>query len=73
MITLRFSLQGRGILDRTNASVKCLHFSMQEGGILERTNGKCRLHTLSSTCRAMRNIAMHLITLLNILLMPCHR
>ena len=49
------------------ASVMCLHFSMQEEYIREHTNDNCHLCTLHSTCRALCNICMHLLTLLNIL------
>ena len=46
-----------------------LHFSMQEDDIiLEHTNGKCHLYILSSTCKTLCNIGMHLITLMNILM-----
>ena len=45
-----------------------LHFSMQEEYVLEHNNGKCHLCTLYSTYRSLCNIAIHLITLLYILM-----
>ena len=48
------------------ASVMCLQFSMQEEDILEHIHHvKCHLCTLESTCSI---IAIHLLTLLNILM-----
>jgi hypothetical protein len=48
------------------ASIMCLQVSMQEEDILEHTDhAKCHLCTLESTCS---NIAIHLMTLLNILM-----
>ena len=51
------------------ASVKCLHFIIQDV-ILEKPKAiyMHRLCTLSSTCRPLCNINIHLITLLNILI-----
>ena len=48
------------------ASVMCLHFNLQVEDILEHSNGKYHLCTLSSACRPLCNIGMHLITPLNI-------
>ena len=50
------------------ASVMCLHFSMQMKDNLEHIDVDGNMSTLSSTCRSLYNISMHLITLLNILM-----
>ena len=44
-----------------------LCFSIQEGDVIEHTNGKCHMFILLFNWRPLRNIVMHLITLLNIL------
>ena len=46
------------------ASVMCLSFSMQEDNILEHTDDKRHLCTLSSACRWLCNIGIHLIMLI---------
>ena len=46
------------------ASVMCLNFSMQEDNILDRTKDKCHLCTLSSACRLVCNLGIHLIMLI---------
>ena len=68
MIACVLVCTGNIFLSTPMARVMCLHFSMQEVDVLEHTNGKCYLCTLWSTCRPLCNIAMHVITLLNILM-----
>ena len=43
------------------ASVTCLHSNVQEKMFLEHTNVKCHLCTLSSTCRPLYNVGIHLM------------
>ena len=50
------------------ASVKCLHFNIQDVILKKPKAFMHRLCTLSSTCRPLCNIDIHLITLLNILI-----
>ena len=45
-----------------------LHFSIEEEDILEHAIGKCHLRTLSSTCKPLCNIGMHLVRLLDMLM-----
>ena len=68
IIYLCFSVQGEYILGIIMAGVMCLHLRLQEQHISEHINAKCHLCTLSSTCRQLCNIGIHLITLFNILM-----
>ena len=44
------------------ASVKCLHFNIQEEDILKKPKAMHHMCILSSTCRALFNIDIHLVT-----------
>ena len=68
MIILYFSMQEEDTMEHTNDKCHVYTFSMQEEDTFEYIDAQHHLCTLLSTCRPLCDIAIHLITHLNILM-----